>query len=61
MSPEEAQRQLESILADAEPGEEATVQSAGQIENPHGDDNHTDAWAGIKEADGSVTIEKLHT
>ncbi|MEV0537066.1 hypothetical protein [Kitasatospora sp. NPDC050463] len=60
MSPDEAQRQLEEILADAEPGETATVQSEGQVEHPHGGDAHTDAWAGTKEDDGSVTIEKLH-
>jgi hypothetical protein len=61
MREEDARRELEEILRNAEPGEEATVQTEGQIEHPHGGDDHTDAWFGRKEADGSVTIEKLHT
>jgi hypothetical protein len=61
MREEDAQRELEAILANAAVGESATIQSEGQIEHPHGSDDHTDGWAGTKEADGSVTIEKLHT
>jgi hypothetical protein len=63
MREDDARRQLEEILRNAQPGEEATVQTEGQIEHPHGDgdDEHTDAWSGRKEADGSVTVEKLHT
>jgi hypothetical protein len=61
MRREDAQRELEEILANAEPGEEATVQSEGQIDHPHGDDDHTDAWSGIKNEDGSVTIDKLRS
>jgi hypothetical protein len=61
MREEDARRELEEILTDADPGEEATVQSEGQVEHPHGDDDHVDAWSGRKEEDGSVTVEKLHT
>ena len=51
---------LEEILSDAKPGEQATVQSQGQADHPHGEDNHVDGWEGTKEADGSVTVEKGH-
>lgn len=61
MREEDARRELEEILRDAEVGERASLQSEGQIDHPHGADDHTDGWAGTKEADGSVTIEKLHT
>jgi hypothetical protein len=51
---------LEGILSDAAPGDKASVQSQGQAEHPHGDDNHVDGWGGTKQEDGSVSIEKLH-
>jgi hypothetical protein len=62
MRQDDAKRELEDILRNSAPGEEATVQTEGQIEHPHpGADHDTDAWAGRKEADGSVTVWKLHT
>ena len=61
MNKDDARRELEEILRNAAPGEEATVQTEGQVNHPHGDDDHTDAWSGRKEEDGSVTVEKLHT
>jgi hypothetical protein len=61
MREEDARAQLEEILRDAPVGEEASVQSEGQAAHPHGEDDHVDAWSGRKEADGTITVEKLHT
>jgi hypothetical protein len=60
MNESQARAELEEILATASPGEQATVQSEGQIDHPHGEDTHTDAWLGTKEQDGSVSVEKIH-
>ncbi len=51
---------LEEALEDAEPGDQATAQTEGEIDNPHGDDSHTDFTIGTKEDDGSVSFEKGH-
>jgi hypothetical protein len=51
---------LEDALEDAEPGEQATAQTQGEIEHPHGDDAHTTGTIGTKEQDGSVSFETGH-
>jgi hypothetical protein len=51
---------LEESLAEADPGDQATAQTEGEIDHPHGEDNHTDFTIGTKEDDGSVSFEKGH-
>jgi len=62
MNEDQARTELESILTSASPGEEATVQSEGQVEHPHPheDETTTDAWKGTKQEDGSVEVEKIY-
>lgn len=39
---------------------EASAQTEGQIENPHGPDNHVDSWEASRQDDGSIEVEKGH-
>jgi hypothetical protein len=57
---------LSEALEGAEPGEQASGQTAGQADHPHsssslGGAEHVDGWIGTKQEDGSVTFEKEHT
>jgi hypothetical protein len=58
---EAAQAAAAEALEDAALGTLAGAQTEGQIEHPHGSDNHTDSWSAEKQEDGSVKIEKEHT
>lgn len=42
------------------PGSYITLQSNGQIMNPHGSDAHVDAWK-VKNINGSYVATKLHS
>jgi hypothetical protein len=55
-----AQGLLSGILSGASPDEKASVQTQGQADHAHGSDNHVDGWGGTKNADGSVSVTKIH-
>lgn len=52
---------LDNLLSNSPAGSQASVQTKGEVDNPHGSDNHTDGWAGTKNADGSVSVDKMHS
>jgi hypothetical protein len=51
---------LADALEDAEAGDQATAQTQGEIDHPHGDDDHTSGTIGTKEEDGSVSFDTGH-
>ena len=60
MKESDARGFLEGILSGSKSGDDASVQSQGQADHPHGSDNHVDGWGGKVEDDGSVSVDKLH-
>ena len=42
------------------PGDYITLQSDGQIMNPHGPDKHVDAWK-VKNVNGTYVATKIHS
>lgn len=56
---EAAQQAASDAVADAAPGTQASAQTQGEIDNPHG--GHTDSWVATKQDDGSVSVDKSHT
>ncbi len=42
-------------------GETISVQSQGQADHPHGDDNHVDGWAVSRDSDGGYSADKIHS
>ncbi|MGV3615265.1 MAG: hypothetical protein ACO1SV_08020 [Fimbriimonas sp.] len=56
---------LTDALSDAEPGEQASGQTEGQINNPHTSSStpyeHVDSTEATKQSDGSVTFDKGHS
>ena len=62
MREDDARRELEEILRNAEPGEEATVQERRSDRHPHGEMWFARKnWIPAVEADGSVTVGKLRS
>lgn len=64
--PDEADRAvITEVLQDAPAGTKATAQNAGQPSHHHSGQTsgptHNDATAGTKQADGSITYEKIHS
>jgi hypothetical protein len=57
----EEEEVLEEALEDQPAGSQATAQTEGQVDHPHGENSHVDGTIGTKEEDGSVSIEKGHS